>query len=73
MSSIWSTVLALADAVCAADKLPSGAAELFALIRRFGAAAPDGGVTDALRQFAHRPGSTKANVEARALVAGVPS
>jgi hypothetical protein len=69
LRSIWPTVIAVLDEACRAARRPTGLAELIALVRRYLPAVPEPVVPPAVRALAESKGSTKAVVEARALVA----
>jgi hypothetical protein len=69
MFSIWPAVLALTHQACSAQRQPTGTSDLLALMRRFAPAARDQVLPEGIRALAHRPGSSNASTEARAIIA----
>lgn len=70
LSAVWPTLTGLAEAAASAPRLPAGLADLLRVMQPYAAAAePHHPLPAVVRELAVRKGSTKAVVEARALVA----
>lgn len=69
LKQVWPAILAMADQAAGSVKRPTGLPEVLSFVRRYLAAVPEPVVPPAVRALAASKGSTKAVVEARALVA----
>ncbi|WP_345037865.1 hypothetical protein [Georgenia daeguensis] len=72
LGAVWPALSALATALMAEPKVPTGTADVLAVLRRHCAAVPtDHRCVEGLEAFAERRGSSKALTEARALHAAL--
>ena len=68
---LWPAALALADGVATTRPIRTGAADVFAWLRRYFHEVPDVSLPESVTAMAGEPGSTKAHFEARALCAKI--
>jgi hypothetical protein len=73
MRSIWPTVLAISQWMCAQPKLPTGAASFLGFVRRYVTSDPELRVPPAVRALALNSGSSKSALEARAILSAAES
>ncbi len=71
LRGLWPSALAIAAALTEVPNKPSGLAQLLRLLTGYAAEVPKPEVPEELRRFAAAAGSTRSQVEARALVAAL--